>query len=407
MQVQSIAINKLIPYARNPRKNDTSIEKVAASIKEFGWKQPIVVDKDMIIIAGHTRWGAAKLLELEEAPVVIAKDLTPTQVKAYRLADNRTADESEWDDTLLALELDDLQGLDYDMSLTGFNAAEIDQLIASVDKLEEGLTEDDACPDLQEETISVLGDIWLLGRHRLLCGDATNIDHLDQLLQGTKADMVFTDPPYNVDYQGYTDEHLKIKKDNMSESEFTDFLNETFSTCMTAVKPGASLYVCHGSIYQREFQNAIESNGFEVRNQIIWAKHHFAWGHGRYKFQHEPIFYCHLKGESDAWYGDKSQSTLWKFNKPTANRLHPTMKPVELIENALKNSSKTGDAILDQFGGSGSTLIACEKMGRNAYLVELDPKYVDVAIKRWQEWTGKAALHEISGEKFDDKLKKI
>ena len=401
MQIQSVNIDKVIPYARNPRKNEAAVGKVAASIKEFGWKQPIVVDKEMVVIAGHTRWEAARQLGLDSVPVLIADDLTETQVKAYRLADNRVADESQWDDALLALELDDLSEMDYSLALTGFSAAEIDQLMASVDKLEQGLVDDDVCPDIQTETISKPGDIWLLGRHRLMCGDATNTEQLDQLLAGSKADMVFTDPPYNVDYEGYTGDKLKIQHDKIKDKQFSAFLNDTFASCLTAIKSGASLYVCHGSLYQREFQNALEASGFEIRNQIIWAKHHFAWGRGRYKFQHEPIFYCHLKGQADSWYGDKSQSTLWQFNKPTANRLHPTMKPVELIETALRNSSKAGDIVLDQFAGSGSTLIACEKLGRSARLMELDPKYADVIIRRWQDFTGKAATLAQDGRAFD------
>jgi DNA modification methylase len=248
---------------------------------------------------------------------------------------------------------------------------------------------------MPEQPVSVMGDVWLLGRHRRMCGDSTRIDDVDKLMAGELADMVFTDPPYNVDYQGYTKDKLKIARDNMSNEKFSQFLLDIFASHLAAIKQGASLYVCHGSVYQREFQNALEANGFQIRTQIIWAKNHFAWGHGRYKFQHEPIFYFHQTGESDAWYGDKSQTTLWHVDKPTANRLHPTMKPVALIELTLKNSSKAGDIVVDLFGGSGSTLIACEKLGRNARLMELDPKYWDVVIKHWQEFTGqKAQLKE-------------
>jgi DNA modification methylase len=212
-------------------------------------------------------------------------------------------------------------------------------------------------------------------------------------MQERQADLVFTDPPYNVDYEGRTEDKLTMVGDNRSIPEFCQFLQQTFAVCAQVIKTTASLYVCHGANYQREFQNALEVNGFAIRNQIIWAKHHFAWGMGRYKFQHEPIFYCHQTDEIDQWYGDKSQATLWAFNKPNANPLHPTMKPVALIEKALQNSSQPGDMVLDLFGGSGSTLMACEKMGRIARLMEIDPKYVDVIIARWQEFTGrKAAL---------------
>ena len=219
-------------------------------------------------------------------------------------------------------------------------------------------------------------------------------------MAGDSVDLVFSDLPYNCAYEGYTKDKLTIQNDNMSPEQFDRFLRDSFASFRTVVKPGASLYVCHSSSFQREFQNALEAAGFEVRCQIIWAKNTFAWGFGRYKFQHEPIFYCHVEGQSDAWYGDKSQSTLWEENKPSANRLHPTMKPVELIERALLNSSKAGDVVADLFGGSGSTLIACERHNRFARLIEIDPKYADVIVQRWQEYTGKQAMRESDGRTF-------
>jgi DNA modification methylase len=215
------------------------------------------------------------------------------------------------------------------------------------------------------------------------------------------ADLAFTDPPYNCDYEGYTDEHMVIQNDRMSESDFKQFLASAFQAYRKIVKRGASLYVCHPSSWQREFQNAIEAGGFEVRAQIIWAKNTFAWGFGRYKFQHEPIFYAHIQGQSDSWYGDKTQSTLWTENKPAANRLHPTMKPVELVERALRNSSKAGDTCADLFGGAGSTLIACERLGRQARIMELDPKYAQVIVIRWQTYTGRLATLNGDGRTFE------
>jgi DNA modification methylase len=219
---------------------------------------------------------------------------------------------------------------------------------------------------------------------------------------GDSADLVFTDPPYNVDYEGYTEERLKLQGDRMSEAEFGLFLAAAFQSYRAVVKPGASLYVCHPSSWQREFQNALEGAGFEVRCQIIWAKNTFAWGFGRYKFQHEPMFYAHVAGQKDPWYGDKSQSTLWEERKPVANRLHPTMKPVELVERALLNSSKAGDVVVDLFGGSGSTMIACERRGRMSRVMELDPRYADVIVRRWQDYTGTAGMLESSGKRFDE-----
>jgi site-specific DNA-methyltransferase (adenine-specific) len=248
----------------------------------------------------------------------------------------------------------------------------------------------------------VAGDVWILGRHRIMCGDSTASSDLERLLGGEKADLIFTDPPYNVDYEGYTEDRLKIAGDRMTPEQFREFLRRVFGSIRVAAKRQASLYICHPSLWQREFQNAIEAVGLEVRCQIIWAKNTFAWGFGRYKFQHEPIFYCHVAGESDPWFGDKSQSTLWQEKKPAANRLHPTMKPVELVERALGNSSRRGDLVLDPFGGSGSTLIACERMGRMGRLMEIETRYCDVIIERWQQFTGEKAVLEESGKTFEE-----
>jgi DNA modification methylase len=244
--------------------------------------------------------------------------------------------------------------------------------------------------------------MWILGDHRLRCGDATVLAEVERLMADDKADLVFTDPPFNVAVHGYTKEKLTIMNDDMPAEQFREFLAKTFLSYRQFVKPGASMYVCHSSSWQREFQNAIEAAGFQVRCQIIWAKNTFAWGFGRYKFRHEPIFYSHVAGQKDAWYGDKSQSTLWEEKKPSANRLQPTMKPVELVERALVNSSKAGDIVADLFGGSGSTLIACERRGRKARLMELDPKYVDVIVRRWQQYTGKQAVLDGDGRTFDE-----
>ncbi|HEY4359590.1 MAG TPA: site-specific DNA-methyltransferase [Bryobacteraceae bacterium] len=285
--------------------------------------------------------------------------------------------------------------------MIGFEDEELARLLAAQDATP-GLTDEDAVPDLPTTPVSAAGDLWILGNHKLLVGDATNGADVAKLMAGDAADLMFLDPPYNVDYEGYTEKRLKIEGDRMSNAQFKEFLEASFRSCRTAVKPGASLYVCHSSSWQREFQNALEAAGFEVRCQIIWAKNTFAWGFGRYKFRHEPIFYCHVAGQKDRWYGDKSQSTLWEEKKPAANRLHPTMKPVELVERALLNSSKTGDLVVDLFGGSGSTLIACERRGRAARLMELDARYADCIIQRYQEYTGKQAELAGDGRTFDE-----
>jgi DNA modification methylase len=399
MEIKFWPIERVTPYPKNARKiTDKAVEKVAASIQEFGWRQPIVVDVNGVIVIGHIRRLAAIKLEMTEVPVHVADNLTPAQIRALRLADNRIHEEAAWDMNLLGSELMELNGLgEFNIGLTGFDERELNKLL----KPNVGLTDEDAAPALPIQPTSRLGDCWMLGQHRLVAGDATDADSLHRLMAGEQADLVFTDPPYNVDYEGYTEAHLTIDGDKMSASDFKRFLEAAFQNCRAAVKSGASLYICHSSSWQREFQAALETAGFEVRCQIIWAKNTFAWGFGRYKFRHEPIFYAHVAGQSDPWYGDKSQSTLWEEKKPVANRLHPTMKPVELVERALLNSSKAGDSVLDLFGGSGSTLIACEKFNRTARAMEIDPRYVDVIVERWQQFTGKKATLEGLGATFE------
>ena len=336
---------------------------------------------------------------MTEVPVILLEHLSEAQRRALVIADNQLALNSGWDEELLRLELAMLQEEQYDLNIIGFDDNELARLLADQDAAE-GLTDEDAVPELAETPVSVAGDLWILGDHRLLCGDATVRSDVNRLMDGDTVDLVFSDPPYNVDYEGYTEDRLTIKGDRMTTEQFQAFLRETFSSYRSVVKPGGSMYVCHSSSWQREFQNALESAEFEVRCQIIWAKNTFAWGFGRYKFQHEPIFYCHVAKQKDPWYGDKSQSTLWQEKKPAANRIHPTAKPVELVERALVNSSKAGDIVADFFGGSGSTLIGCERRGRKSRLMEIDPKYADCIVKRWEEYTGKKSALDGDGRTF-------
>jgi DNA modification methylase len=399
MHVEMWPISRLVPYARNPRKNDAAVDRMAASIQEFGFKIPVLARSSGEVVDGHLRLKAAKKLGINEVPVILCDEWTEAQVRAFRLMVNRSVSWAEWDEELLGLELLELKGFDFDLSLTGFNSDELDRYLAGIDAMP-GLTDEDAAPEPPERPVSRLGDLWILGDHRLLCGDATERDHVRRLMGGDHADMVFTDLPYNCNYEGYTKDKLTIRNDDMAPEQFDRFLRDSFGSYRAVVKPGASLYVCHASSTQRQFQNAIEGAGFEVRCQIIWAKNTFAWGFGRYKFQHEPIFYAHVTGQKDAWYGDRSQSTLWQEKKPAANRQHPTMKPVELIERALRNSSKAGDVVADFFGGSGSALIACERRERHARLMEIDPRYFDVIVRRWQEYTGKSAQLDGDGGTF-------
>jgi len=391
MEISNLHIESLKGYEHNTRTHsEDQIQQIAGSISEFGFTNPILIDGDQRIIAGHGRLYAAKALGMDTVPCISLDHLSDVQVRALVIADNQIAMNAGWDEGLLATELDRLQTDGVDIDLLGFDVDTLEELLKPELIEIEGLTDEDAIPEVVE-SICQAGDIWVLGEHRLLCGDATRKADVEALMGGEKADMVFTDPPYNVDYEGYTEEKLTIKSDAMSEDEYIKFLSDTFGNYKNSVKRGGSLYVCHASSWQMETEQALKDHEIEVRNQIIWGKNTFAWGFGRYKFQHEPIFYCHIKGKSDNWYGDKSQSTLWLENKPAANRLHPTMKPVEIVLRATDNSSKDGDLIIDFFLGSGSTLIACEKTNRKCYGMEIDPHYCDVIVKRWEEYTGNKA----------------
>jgi DNA modification methylase len=404
MSVQTVEvwpIDRFVPYVRNPRKNDAAVDRMCASIREFGFKIPCLVRSDGEVVDGHLRLKAARKLGITEIPVILCDEWTPAQVKAFRLIVNRSVTWADWDEDLLALELHEIQEADFDLSLTGFEDEELARLLAAQDAAD-GLTDEDAVPELSQTPVSITGDLWILGKHKLFVGDATNPGDVAKLMGGEAADLVFTDLPYNVDYEGYTEERLKIQGDRMSDADFKQFLEFAFGSYRGIVKPGASLYLCHSSSWQREFQNAVEAAGFEVRCQIIWAKNTFAWGFGRYKFQHEPLFYAHVAGEKDPWYGDKSQSTLWQEKKPAANRIHPTAKPVELIERALLNSSKSGDVIADLFAGSGSALIACERRNRKARLMEIDTRYADCIVQRYQEYSGKSATLDGDGRSFEE-----
>ena len=401
IEIEKWPITRLIPRITNPRTHTPEqVAQIAASIREFGWTNPVLVGADNDVIAGHARLLAARQLGMAEVPVIQLGHLSEAQRRALVIVDNQLTINAGWSEETLRIELQALQEADFDLTLVGFDEDELARLLAA-EEATSGLTDEDAVPEVLEAPISVAGDLWRLGQHVLLVGDATNEADVARLMNGAAADLVFIDPPYNCDYQGYTEEHLTIQGDRMSGAEFKQFLEAAFLSCRAVIKPGASLHVCHSSSWQREFQNALEAAGFEVRCQIIWAKNTFAWGFGRYKFRHEPIFYAHVAGQSDAWYGDKSQSTLWEENKPAANRLHPTMKPVELIERALLNISKAGDVVVDLFGGSGSTLIACERRGRAAWLMELDRRYADVICRRYQEYVGKPATLDGDGRTFD------
>lgn len=397
-----VPVDSLIPYARNARTHsEEQIAQIAASIREFGWTNPILTDGDKGVIAGHGRLAAARKLELTEVPVIELGHLSPEQKKAYILADNRIALNSGWDEELLKLELQELQGVDFDLDLLGFGDDEIERLLNG-DQAGGGLTEDDAIPEAPVDPVSRPGDLWILGSHRLLCGDSTMLSDVEKLMGNELADMAFTDPPYNVDYGNNAKDKMRGKDRRILNDALGDgFYQFLYDACLNlqVVTKGAC-YVCMSSSELHTLQKAWIDAGGKWSTFIIWAKNTFTLGRSDYQRQYEPILYGWKQGVDHFWCGDRDQSDIWNYNKPRVNDLHPTMKPVELVERAIKNSSKSRDIVLDLFGGSGTTLIACEKTGRQARLMELDPKFVDVIVKRWEEYTGLQAVRSEDGVKF-------
>lgn len=389
MDIKVQKTEDLIPYEKNPRHNEDAITAVAKSIEKFGFKVPIVVDASNVIVNGHTRLKAAKYLGLKEVPTIIADDLTPEQIKAFRLADNKVGEIAKWDEELLNAELDELADLDFDMTEFGFDLPDIEGEEVEV-------IEDEFEEELPAEPISKLGDIYQLGRHRLMCGDSTNSLEVEKLMGNKKADLLITDPPYNVAYEGKGKEALTIKNDSKETNEFHSFLYEAFSAAINNMKLGSSFYVWYASSEVVNFHTALEEAGFLVKQELIWNKNSMVLSRQDYHWKHEPCLYGWASGGSHSWYSDRKQTTILNFDRPTVNKEHPTMKPVALFDYQIKNSSKQGDCILDLFGGSGTTLIACEQNEREAYLMELDPRYVDVIIARWEAFTGEVAV-KISG----------
>jgi len=362
------------PYNKNAKKHPKKqIEQIAKSIKEFGMNQPIVVDKQGIIIVGHGRYEALKTLKWDIKPEYIkVVDLTEEQAKSYRLADNRL-NESDWDMNLV---IEELKGLPEPMlDLTGFDK---DLIIESNEK-------DDEVPDIQDEPKSKLGDLYELGSHRVFCGDSTKLEDVEKLMDGKKADMVFTDPPYNIAYEGGSKKREMIKNDEVDD--FYGFLLQVYSSFALSMKLGASIYVSHADTERVNFTKAFKDAGFYLSSVIIWVKNNSTFGRSDYFWKHEPILYGWREGGAHTWHGDRRQDTIWNVDRPTKSEQHPTMKPIELIEKAIFNSSKQEDVVLDLFLGSGSTLIASEKTGRICYGMELDPKYVDVIVQRYVDYT--------------------
>ena len=412
MRIEQRPVAGLIPYVNNSRKHsDEQVAQIAASIKEFGWTNPILVDGANGIIAGHGRLMAARKLGMEAVPVIELEHLSEPQRKAPIIADNKLAMNAEWDNDLLMLELGELLEGGFDLDLLGFGKDELDAILSPTEATE-GLTDEDAVPEPPAVPVTVLGDVWLLGRHRVMCGDSTSIDAVEKLMDGEKADVVFTDPPYGMSYgdgraQGnhslnkrggvVVKAHGMILGDDKTGDDLIALVRDALASAVTVSKSGSATYVCFPWRTYSEFEAAMEECGLKASACIVWDKKSIGLGNANYRPQHEFIFYC----KGGAWYGDKAQSDVWSLSRgATGKYVHPTQKPVELIELALGNSSKGGDTVLDVFGGSGSTLIACEKTGRINRSMELDPKYVDVIIKRWQDFTGKTATLESTGQPF-------
>lgn len=401
--IKKVATSELIPYASNSRTHDDiQVSQIAASIKEFGFLNPVIVDGSNGIIAGHGRVMAAKKLGLEFVPCLEAGHLSAAQKKAYIIADNKLALNAGWDDAILRVEFEALREMGFDIELTGFSLDEIGEL--EIEELAPEY-EEDADGEVIEppaEPKTKEGDVWILGKHRLMCGDSTSIDALEKLCNNQLVDMWLTDPPYNVAYEGKTKEALTIKNDSMGDDDFRQFLRDCYVAADAVMKPGAVFYIWHADSEGYNFRGAAKDANWKVRQCLIWKKSTLVMGRQDYHWKHEPCLYGWKEGAGHLWASDRKQTTILEFDKPSRNGEHPTMKPVDLFSYCLLNNTKGGDIVLDSFGGSGTTIIACERDGRVGYLMELDPKYCDVIINRWQTLTGKEAVLESTGDKFND-----
>ena len=382
MQIAQKKLADIVPYANNTKKHDeTQIKNVAESIKKYGWVQPIVIDDDGTIVIGHCRALAAEKLGMEEVPCVVVSDLTEEEINALRIVDNKT-NESPWDFDLLSAELPEIDlsdfEFDFDWGISGDWA--------------EPILEDEPPEIDEQEATTKPGDIWKLGRHRLMCGDSTSAECVQNLMGGHKADMLLTDPPYGVNYAGKTKDALKIENDAKSDDEFIDFLQTAFEAADSVMKPGAAFYIWHAILKTYAFESACQLVGWKVRQVLIWVKNSMVFGRQDYQWRHEPCLYGWKDGAGHLWASDRKQTTVLEFDRPTKNKEHPTMKPVALFDYQIKNNTKGGDVVLDLFGGSGTTVVACEQNGRNAYVLELDPRYCDVIVKRWENLTGEKAV---------------
>lgn len=399
------SVSSLIPYARNSRTHsDEQIAQIAASIKEFGWTNPILIDGDNGIIAGHGRLSAARKLGHEEVPVIELKDLTETQRKAYIIADNRLALNAGWDNEMLTIELNELLADNFALDILGFDPKELAALLEP--DVVEGLTDEDAVPDIPDEPKTRLGDIYQLGNHRLMCGDSTSIDAVDKLMPET-ANMIFTDPPYLMDFTGgihgdgsksFNAKHGSIKNDKMSDKEGDDFL-DAINSVITSKVDGA-FYITFYRLGINKYFASMERTGLKCRSLVIWDKGNHTLSNSDYMSMYEPMFYGWVNNHK--FYGGKNGMDIWRIKRTAKNDLHPTMKPVELVEKAVLDGSAINGIVLDLFGGSGTTIVACEKHNRHSRIMELDPKYCDVIVKRWEDFTGKKAMLVNANEELSE-----
>lgn len=380
-QIKKVGIDKLIPYVNNAKQHsDDQVIRIASSIREFGFVNPVLIDKEYNIIAGHGRVMAAKRLNMTEVPCLFVEGLSEAQRKAYILADNRLGELADWDMDLVTSELEMLQEMDFNIDLTGFELPE---------QIEETNVVEDEIPD-EVPTRAKLGDLWDLGGHKLICGDSTNLETIEKLLGGEKADLLITDPPYNVDYEGGTG--MKIMNDKMDNDSFRQFLRDAFACADAVMRSGAVFYIWHSDSEGYNFRGACGDVNWKVRECLIWNKSSLVMGRQDYQWKHEPCLYGWKDGASHLWASDRKQTTVLDFDKPAKSDLHPTMKPIALFAYQISNNTHESDRVLDLFGGSGTTLMACEQLKRKAYLCELDPHYVDVILQRWENFTGKEAV---------------
>ena len=395
MQVDLMPVERLVPYARNPRRNDGAVDAVAASIREFGFRVPVVVDEQLTVLAGHTRLKAARKLGLAQVPVHIAAGLSEAQKKAFRIADNRVGEIAEWDNDMLALELEDLRMADFDLGTLAFDEGEVERIMAEASATTEGLTDPDDAPEPQAEAITKPGDVWVMGRHRIVCGDSTVQTDVDRALNGVRPHLMVTDPPYGVEYDPTRTSGNAKKAGKVLNDDRADW-REAW-----ALFPGDVAYVWHADLRAREVVESLEACEFTMRAQIIWAKDRMTLGRGHYHFQHEPCWYAVRKAGTGHWGGGRDKTTVWNIKaREDGGHGHGTQKPVECMKRPIENNSQAGDAVYEPFSGSGTTIIAAEMTGRACHAIELSPQYVDVAVRRWQQFTGQKAMLEATGEAF-------